>query len=442
MLYCAIPKSTTITSCLLHRSVFPRAWSRLFRASFSVEMRTTTTTTKQKDSRMSGVEAPVDIEDLHQRALLRGSTTYQDPATGFTVFTNKIHLERGTCCGNQCRHCPYGWVNVNVVADEARRPTAKAASGDAAAVQVLLQQIEKNHQDYRASHHHDDDDDDDDDASNSSSDASQSSNANVNANAGQGKGSTNNRGRKHKTGGRHGGRLTKKNVPYTRSGDNGTSQLLTGERLSKADDSFEAMGTIDELCSVTGVAYAELQREIGGTNPLVEHDCGALKEWLLEIMSRLFDIGSHLAKPRRKRRGDDEDDSSSEEDDEPKFVADGIGGGFDSRHIQQLEDWIDTMTEDLPELRSFILPTGTPTAAQLHVARTVCRRAERSVVPLVNNGIADPNAMKYVNRLSDFFFAAARWVNHHQGLEEIQYRRPTRGAKQRGRVNVSLEKPR
>jgi cob(I)alamin adenosyltransferase len=232
--------------------------------------------------------------------------------------------------------------------------------------------------------------------------------------------------------------LTKKNVPYTRGGDNGTSQLLTGERLSKADDSFEAMGTVDELCSLTGVVYAELQRETAGTNILAEHDCSALKEWLLEIMSRLFDIGSHLAKPRRKRRKDDEDDSSSEEDEEPKFVADGIMEALIVA-IQQLEDWIDTMTEDLPELRSFILPTGTPTAAQLHIARTVCRRAERTMVPLVNNGIADPNALKFVNRLSDFFFAAARWVNYHHGLEEIQYRRPTRGAKQRGRVNVSLE---
>lgn len=386
---------------------------------------TTCSTTKQTET-MPADEHMVDIEDLHQRALLRGSTTYQDPATGFTVFTNKIHLERGTCCGNQCRHCPFGWVNVAVVADESKRPGPKAVSGDKAGVQVVLQQIEKNHQEYRLTHHEEDDEDEDSD---SSSDVSQSSKA-----------STNNRGRKNKTGGRHGGRLTKKNVPYTRGGDNGTSQLLTGERLSKADDSFEAMGTVDELCSITGVVYAELQRETGGTNALAERDYADLKEWLLEIMSRLFDIGSHLAKPRRKRRKDDEDDSSSEEDDEPKFVADGIGGGFDSLHIQQLEDWIDVMTEDLPELRSFILPTGTPTAAQLHIARTVCRRAERTMVPLVTSGIADPNALKFVNRLSDFFFAAARWVNHHQGLEEIQYRRPTRSSKQRNRVNISLEK--
>ena len=85
------------------------------------------------------------------------------------------------------------------------------------------------------------------------------------------------------TGGRLGGKLTTKNVPYTRGGDKGTSQLLTGERRSKMDDAFEAMGTVDELCSTTGVVHAQLQ---SSTIPY-----GDLPEWLLEVMSRLFDIG-------------------------------------------------------------------------------------------------------------------------------------------------------
>jgi cob(I)alamin adenosyltransferase len=357
-----------------------------------------------------------DIEDLHQAALLRGSTTYQDPATGFTVFSAKAHLQRGTCCGNQCRHCPYGWVNVNNEGGSIARREALVQSGNAEQVNALLEQIETNRQAHQATvgpggH--------DGDASSSSSET--------------------NGGKKKKTGGRHGGRLTDKNVPYTRGGDQGTSQLLTGERRSKSDDSFEAMGTVDELCSVTGVVHAELERESSinsGDSDTLEASLEELH--LLDIMSRLFDIGSHLAKPRSKRKKND--DSSSSEEDEPAFVADGIGNGFDRHHVQQLEDWIDVLTEDLPELRSFILPTGTPASAQLHVARTVCRRAERSVVPLVNAGICDPNALKYLNRLSDFFFTAARWVNRRQGLDEIQYRRPTRGSKQRGRVNVSLGK--
>lgn len=361
-----------------------------------------------------------DIEDLHNSALLRGSETYQDPPTGFTVFTEKFHLLRGTCCGNQCRHCPFGWTNVeddNEEGTSVRRP-AKIKSGDAQAVQELLQQMECNRKEYAANMK-----------------AQGGYNAVMSSGSEEEEGG--NGGKQKKTGGRYGGRLTRKNVPYTRGGDQGTSQLLTGERRSKADLSFEAMGTVDELCCVTGVVHAELERET--TEPL------ELKEWLLDTMSRLFDIGSHLAKPRRRKvrsESDDEDDSSSSsEDGEPDFVADGIGNGFDRHHVQQLEDWIDILTEDLPELRSFILPTGSPTAAQLHVARTVCRRAERTVVPLVNRGICDPNAMKYLNRLSDFFFTAARWVNRRQGLEEIQYRRPTKGSKQRGRVNVSLEKP-
>ena len=81
------------------------------------------------------------------------------------------------------------------------------------------------------------------------------------------------------------------------------------------------------------------------------------------------------------------------------------------------------MTNDLPELTSFILPTGAPSSAALHVARTVCRRAERRLVPLVvHHQTCDPNALKYLNRLSDFFFVSARWVNYKEGQEEIEYK--------------------
>jgi ATP:cob(I)alamin adenosyltransferase len=210
--------------------------------------------------------------------------------------------------------------------------------------------------------------------------------------------------------------LTSKNVPYTRGGDKGSSSLLTGERRSKSDDAFEAMGTVDELCSVVGVCHAELKA--AGIK-------GPLEEWTLEIMSRLFDIGSHVAKPRK---------TDSEET--RQFTADGVGGGFDERHTEELEDWIDVMTEQIPELTSFILPTGSKAAAHLHVARTVCRRAERRVVPLVDASVCDPNALRYLNRLSDFFFTAARFLNHKQGCEEILYRKPSRSAKQRSRYTI------
>jgi len=248
-------------------------------------------------------------------------------------------------------------------------------------------------------------------------------------------------------GGRHGGRYTTKNVPYTRSGDKGTSVLLTGERRTKDDDAFEAMGTVDELCSVVGVAHAELSRidsqicqPSGNNNDSGVVDYGELNDWLLDIMSRLFDLGSHVAKPRKKNVEEDNDDTDDDnnDDDDTLFEADGVGGGFDKEHIDILEDWIDILTEVLPELTSFVLPTGGPASAQLHVARCVCRRAERRVLPLVRQGICDPNALQYLNRLSDFLFTAARWTNYCEGREEIQYMRHFRGAKQRGRVTISL----
>ena len=247
-------------------------------------------------------------------------------------------------------------------------------------------------------------------------------------------------------GGRHGGTFTDKNVPYTRSGDQGTSMLITGERRSKDDLAFEAMGTVDELCSIVGTVHAEISSG-GSTDNGNGGECqtvekyGELEEWLVDIMCRLFDIGSHIAKPRKKHdhtQENDDDSSSSDEEDDDAFIPDGVGGGFDSDHIDILEEWVDDLTDRLPELDSFILPTGCRASSQLHVARCVCRRAERRVVPLVREGFCDSNAAKYLNRLSDFFFTAARWANYCDGKEELQYRRFYRGAKQRNRVAVSL----
>jgi cob(I)alamin adenosyltransferase len=323
----------------------------------------------------------VDIEDLHRDAVKHGEKTYIDPASGFTVFTELQHLQRGICCGNQCRHCPYGWCNV----PSGVRKEPKVKSGDKEAVALLRQQL-----------------------------LSQV----VVDDEGQVKIA---KGR----GGRHGGTLTKKNVPYTRKGDQGTSQLSTGERRAKDDEAFEVMGTVDELCSVVGVAHAEMMEK-------GQELYGVLPDYLMDVMSRLFDIGSHVAKPRRIY----EDDSDDDDEEEKKFSADGVGGGFHVEHIEDLEVWIDLFTEELPELSSFILPSGTKVSAQLHVARTVCRRAERRCVKLVEAKVCDPNALKYLNRLSDFFFAAARYANFKEGKSDTLYCLPHRGAKQRGFVQV------
>ena len=404
-----------------------------------------------------------DIEELHKNAMLKGSTTYIDPATGFTVFTELAHLRRGRCCGNMCRHCPYGWENVK--GHEGSAPSKKEGkikSGDMASARKLLNKLSEeaaaatgaaaNGAKTRAfvssgvikTRPNDEyveevatniescilspptrarlanDDPIIDDEKKSDSPETDSSKA-----AGKG--------------GRHGGLNTSKNVPYTRSGDAGTSQLFTGERRSKTDITFEAMGTVDELCCVVGTVHAELMASTGDIHAEMY---GELSEWLLDVMSRLFDCGSHIAKPPKLKSKDEDDnsvdDSDSDADDEPVFKSDGVGGGFDAEHVERLEEWIDVMTDKLPELTSFILPTGGRASAQLHVARTVCRRAERRTVGLVQDGVCDPNALRYLNRLSDFFFTAARWTNYCEGQEEIQYRRPLRGAKQRDRVQVSL----
>jgi ATP:cob(I)alamin adenosyltransferase len=352
------------------------------------------TTTFLEDQPDDHDDHVLDIEDLlHQAALNEGKTTYQDPSTGFTVFTELSHLKRGVCCGNQCRHCPYGYVNVPVRKlpkpdmDRNKNNVAKVQSGDTEATQRLVQQILENA------------------AKNRTSGGTSTTTPTISATA-----------------------TTSKNVPYTRRGDGGTSQLGTGERRSKDDCNFEALGTVDELCSVVGVVHATLTATFSNNNDTTDQ-LELLSTRLLDIMSRLFDIGSHVAKPRDPGTAID-------------FTPNGIGDGFDTQHIDDLEGWINEMTEILPELTSFILPTGAPSAAHLHVARTVCRRAERRMVPLVTmDRTCDPNAMKYLNRLSDFFFVAARMVNYCEGMEEIQYQRETPQTTQRQRVSRSLQQP-
>ncbi len=390
----------------------------------------------------------LDIEDLHQKAVMHKSNTYTDPKTGFTVFTEYAHLKRGKCCGNMCRHCPYGWEKVQYRDENGKllRKIPRVRCGDKKGVEKLLGKIDTGEYFAKKEYYDTEDEDATDDESvqegETCSSSSESPSETCNSECGEPKGcrnsfihpeetkETSSKSKntpenlpQSKSGGRHGGKYTNKNVPYTRTGDSGTSVLLTGERRSKDDDAFEAMGTVDELCSFVGVVHAELVNCADASEEYQE-----LEDWLLDVMSRLFDIGSHVAKPRKVV----EDEECSE------FRADGVGNGFNIDHVHLLEEWIDHMTDELPELTSFILPTGSKVSAQLHVARTVCRRAERVVSPLVRAGVCDPNAAKYLNRLSDFFFTAARWSNFCDGLDEVQYRKPIRGSNQRNRFKVNL----
>ncbi|XP_041349729.1 corrinoid adenosyltransferase-like [Gigantopelta aegis] len=181
---------------------------------------------------------------------------------------------------------------------------------------------------------------------------------------------------------------------YTKTGDKGTSATFTGQRRVKDDDVFHALGTTDELSCAVGMA-AEFGSEAG-------HD---FVDKLDTIQCMLQDVGSSVATPA----------SSAREMHKRKT-------DFDSSYVNRLEMWIDEMTMELPPLKNFILPSGGKTATSLHLARTVCRRAERTVVPLVRDGETEEEVLKFLNRLSDFLFTVARYAAMKEGREEKVYK--------------------
>jgi cob(I)alamin adenosyltransferase len=174
---------------------------------------------------------------------------------------------------------------------------------------------------------------------------------------------------------------------YTRTGDSGETSLFGGARVRKDDARIEAYGTIDELNSVLGVARASWPSS-------------SLDGQFHSIQSDLFDIGAHLASPGTSR----------------------FAGPAPTR-VAALEHDIDAMESELSPLKTFILPGGTLAAAQLHVARTVCRRAERLVVSLNDDNDATKASITYLNRLSDFLFVAARFANHENGVADVPWTR-------------------
>jgi len=187
----------------------------------------------------------------------------------------------------------------------------------------------------------------------------------------------------------------KKSMVYTRTGDKGSSSLYSGERRLKDDLVFEAMGTTDELNGALGIAREYCIQSNNGLDGV-----------LADIQSRLFDLGAVIATPR----------SSSSESKISKTP-------FSEKHAQDLEQLIDHMDSKLPPLTTFILPSGGLASAHLHLARSICRRAERRVVPLVQAGDIEPEAQRYLNRLSDFLFSAARFACYTEGREEAVWQK-------------------
>ena len=177
---------------------------------------------------------------------------------------------------------------------------------------------------------------------------------------------------------------------YTKRGDTGETDLFGGPRVGKDDLRVEAYGAVDELNSVLGMAAA------ASTQP----DVLALVQ---ELQSTLFDLGSYLASPDPDRRKKSQIPEPQDHD------------------VERMERAIDAFEEELEPLRSFILPGGTQAAAAFHLARTVCRRAERRAVSLHRVEALDPLALRFLNRLSDLLFTMARLENRRAGHDDVAW---------------------
>lgn len=174
---------------------------------------------------------------------------------------------------------------------------------------------------------------------------------------------------------------------YTKTGDDGTTGLFGGARLPKNHIRIEAYGTVDELNSVIGWLITFIE----------DKETHAL---LQTIQSRLFTVGSNLASDPSR---------------------DMITPDLIDEDILVIERSIDRMQADLPELKHFILPGGSSAVSAAHLARTVCRRAERKCVALAMESEVEYIIIHYLNRLSDYFFVLARWTGHREGIEEIKW---------------------
>lgn len=178
---------------------------------------------------------------------------------------------------------------------------------------------------------------------------------------------------------------------YTRTGDKGTTSLIGGTKVPKSHLRIEAYGTVDELNSHIGLC-----RDLIGDE--------TVRTRLLEVQDRLFTIGSSLACDPEK---------------EPRMRLPDLR----DEDVRGLEEEIDRMSEQIPPMRSFILPGGDPVVSQLHIARCICRRAERCCVRLELESLeVEGILLKYLNRLSDYLFVLARYMTHLLGREEIPWK--------------------
>jgi cob(I)alamin adenosyltransferase len=178
---------------------------------------------------------------------------------------------------------------------------------------------------------------------------------------------------------------------YTRDGDDGTTSLFGGERVAKTSDRIRAYGTVDELNCALGLAA-------------VECDDDRMLDILRRVQAELFVIGGDLA----TRGGSD--------------ARGEIVPVVSAEDIERIEQWIDQLCDPLPPMKHFILPGGSELSARLHLARGVCRRAERAILALGQHEEINERIVPYMNRLGDLLFAAARRANQVAGVEDIPWR--------------------
>ena len=174
---------------------------------------------------------------------------------------------------------------------------------------------------------------------------------------------------------------------YTRTGDKGETSLVGGVRIKKSDIRLEAYGTVDELSAHLGLLVSMMTE-------------GEERDFIIRVQNNLFNVCTHLA---------------TDQSQTPLYPSAHLADG----EIEAMEQRIDKLNGALPERQGFILPGGTTAAAQAHVCRTVCRRAERRIAALAEVATIAPEMQQYVNRLSDYLFILAKIINFNEGKSEI-----------------------
>ena len=187
---------------------------------------------------------------------------------------------------------------------------------------------------------------------------------------------------------------------YTKTGDKGETSLFSGKRTSKNSLTIKALGDIDTCNAALGVAISLI------SEPLKNQKLKETTEQLNKIQHSLFSIGAAVATPI---------DNASEKKKQQTT--------FDERKTLELENWIDKMEESLPPLTNFILPGGHLVTAQLHLARSFARQAERAIIPLFEANSISNSVLHYLNRLSDYFFVVSRYVTLQTGSKEVLWKK-------------------